>query len=383
MKTVVTRGPIGAALNAIRRELVRLKIQSSPDVVSDETPRGTNLSIKLRGGSGGSSTPTSSKYEPFIIDGTSTYFITPWHHGLCGPVIQIGDRSYRGFLLTGGSKVILATVKIRAYAGKYPVGQQDPDEPEIPPSEFYNVLGELVLSNQASGTFNGEQVGFTDFSPVAGFPIISENFGSFITQRWFFPVRLEQTWNEYSSRIGADEVVNGGETTYIPQPGQDDNPWDPRGYFMDFEVDVPVGFLHQETAGGPYSLDLDDAMLIGIGGVPLETDIGGISGGDQRFGFWHSETQIIPVYAVPQCPPQEGFVPWEPYGFTLANRDAFGYPTDSEFPGKDQTNLLRNDYPRKAAFMLPFGSLMQSSAPNSFRQGITLTDMREIPPNCV
>jgi len=36
MKTVTTRGPIGDALNAIRRELVRLKIQSTKDFVSED-----------------------------------------------------------------------------------------------------------------------------------------------------------------------------------------------------------------------------------------------------------------------------------------------------------------------------------------------------------
>jgi hypothetical protein len=384
MKTVTTRGPIGAALNAIRRELVRLKIQSSEDVVSDETPRGTTLSVPRVSSTSGSSTPTSPKYEPFVTEGTSTYFITPWHWGLCGPVIQVGDRQYRGFQLTGGPKVILATVKMQARAMRYPVGTQDPENPETPPTEFYSVLTDLVLSNQASGTFNGEQVGFSNFGTLPGVAVVNEVGGSFITQRWFFPVRLESSWDELNSRISSADVVASGTPTYSPQPGEQENPWDAKEYFNDYEMDVLVGFVQQETIGGAYSLELNDATLTAIGAVPQDTDIGGIYGGDQRFGFWHSEVQIIPVVSVPLCPPEEGFAPWLPYGFNLANRDAFGYPPGSDFPGKDETNLLRNDYPRQTAFMLPFGVIIQPTNPvASFRGETASYDLREEPPSCL
>lgn len=384
MKTVTTRGPIGDALNAIWRELVRLKIQSTKDFVSDETPRGTTLSAPRISSTSATSQPTPAGYEPFITEGSSTYFITPWHWGLCGPVIQVGSRQYRGFQLTGGPKVILATVKMRARAIRYAEGAQDPENPENPPNEFYAVLTDLFLSNQASSTFNGDQVGFSNFGILPGHAVVNEVNGSFVTQRWFFPVRLESTWQEPQSRISAAEIVASGTPTYTPQPGEQVNPWDPREYQMDFEVDILVGYVHETSPGGEYSLELDDSTLEGIGAVPLETDIGGVYGADQRFGFWHSEIQVVPVVSVPRCPPAEGFAPWEPYGFTLTNRDAFGYPPGTDYPGRDETNLLRNDYPRQSAFMLPFGVLMRSVNPvTSFRGETATFDSREEPPGCL
>lgn len=383
MKTVTTRGPIGDALNAIRRELVRLKVQQTKDFTSNETPRGTSLVIGRISTSSTQGTSQGSKYEPFITEGSSTYFITPWHWGLCGPVIQVGSRQYRGFQLTGGPKVILATVKMRAKAVRYPVGTQDQENPETPPDEYYSVLTDLFLSNQASSTFNEEQVGFSNFGILPGHAVVNEVTGSFVTQRWFFPVRLESTWQEYQSRISASEVVAAGTPTYTPPEGEQVNPWDPREYQMDFEKDILVGYVHETSPGGEYSLELDDSIREGIGAVPLETDIGGIYGGDQRFGFWHSEVQIVPVVSVPRCPPAEGFAPWEPYGFTLTNRDAFGYPPGSDFPGKDETNLLRNDYPRQSAFMLPFGILMRPYTIASFTGPFATFDSREEPPGCL
>lgn len=382
MKTVTTKGPIGDALNAIRRELGRLKIQSTKDFVGHETARGTMLSAPRISSTSGTSTP-ASKYEPFVKDDTSTYFITPWHWGLCGPVIQVGERQYRGFLLTDGPKVLLAKVKMRAKAIEYPVGEQDMENPETPPEGHYNVLTDLFLINQAADAFNENQVGFTDFGLLPGHSIVNEVFGSFITQRWFFPVRLDSMWQENQSRISADEVVSGGTPTYTPPSGEEVNPWDPREYEMDFEVDILVAHLNQESLGGEYSIELDDEALEGIGAVPEDTSILGTTGGDQRFGFWHSELQIIPVIPVPLCPPEEGFAPWEPYGFTLTNRDAFGYPPGTDYPGKDETNLLRNDYPRQTAFMVPFGVLMRPYTITSFTGPFATFDSREEPPGCL
>lgn len=378
MKTVTTRGPIGNALNAIRRELVRLKVQQTKDFTSDETPRGTTLSVVKSTGSSASTQPQAA-YEPFITDAGTTYFITPWHRGLCGPEISVGGRQYRGFQLTDGDKVLLATVKVRASATRYAQETQDLEHPETPPTGYYSVLTDVMLANQSSTSFSTEQVGFTSASFLGHIIITNDFFGS-LTQSWFFPVRLESQWDEQSSRISSDEVVAEGESESAPG---EENPWDPKVYTLETSRDVVVGFI--KFANGSHTLaGLSQQDLQTIGPVPDDTQIVGAFGSDQRFRFWHSEVQVVPVYSVPKCPPEEGTVPWEPYGFNLTNRDSFGYEPGSDFPGKDENNLLRNDYPRQIAFMLPFGSLMASSGIPSRTIGeIALNDSREPPPPCL
>jgi hypothetical protein len=282
--------------------------------------------------------------------------------------------------LTDGDKVLLATVKVRAYATRYPKGSPDPENPQNPPTEFYSILTNVLLANQIGTTFTTDQIGFSTAS-FAGHIITTEIFvGNTLTQSWFFPVKLEDAWDEQASRISGDQVVADGEALY-----PEENPWDAQFYTLETTTDVVVAFLKQSAAGEPHVLaGISQALLQSIGPVPNTTEIIGVSGSDQSFRFWHSEVQVLPVYNVPRCPPDEGYLPWEPYGFNLTNRDSFGYEPDSDFPGKDTQHLLRNDYPRQVAFMLPFGALMGSSWVPLHTTGETASiDTRDTPPPCL
>jgi hypothetical protein len=370
---------IAKVLNKIRDAIVSLTIQQTPTIRPVTTSRGTFINLPTQKDAGAS----APVYTPFITEGETTYFITPWHFGLCGPEISVGGRQYRGFQLTDGDKVLLATVKVRASATRYPQGTQDLEHPEVPPTGYYSVLTEVMLANQEATSFSTDQVGFTSAS-FTGHTIITTDFGG-ATQYWFFPVRLESEWDEQSSRISSDEVVANGEPVYTPPPEEEENPWDPKFYTLETSRDIVVAFLKQSAPSEPHTLaGMSQQNLQGIGPVPDDTQIVGAFGGDQRFPFWHSEVQVVPVYSVSKCPPEEGTVPWEPYGFNLTNRDSFGYEPGSDFPGRDNDHLLRNDYPRQVAFMLPFGILMQSSGMPTHTIGeMALNDTRELPPSCL
>jgi hypothetical protein len=209
---------IAKVLNKIRDAIVSLTIQQTPTIRPVTTSRGTFINLPTQKDAGAS----APVYTPFITEGETTYFITPWHFGLCGPEISVGGRQYRGFQLTDGDKVLLATVKVRASATRYPQGTQDLNNPEIPPDGFYSVLTDVMLANQSSTSFSTEQVGFTSASFLGHIIITNDFFGS-LTQSWFFPVRLESEWDEQSSRISSDEVVADGEP--VSSPGEE-NLWD-------------------------------------------------------------------------------------------------------------------------------------------------------------
>ena len=384
--TVTTRGPIGRTLSAICRELVRLRVQKTKDFTSNETPRGTILNLAppktITEG------PTQGpRYQPFISEGSTRYWITPWHYGFVGPVISVGDRQYRGFQLTGGNKVIVATVKLKAYATRNPAEDYDPENMD---PVTYGVLNSLILVESQSSSFQGDQTAFGLNVAQRGIPIISQDpWVGFFTQSWFFPVKLTTQWNEMSTRISADDVVATG-TRQIPlEEGQEDNPWIPTGFFKEYEHDILVGYLHQTGTSGStsgYALDLIREDYTSFPAVPESTEITGDKTGinDQAFPYWHAELKLVPNAVVPICDPAEGgpyTTPWEPYGFTLRNRDENGYPPGSDYPGKDESNPLRNEYPRQLAFMLPFSQGV-NYIPSS-RGLMDINDQREDPPSCL
>lgn len=370
--TITTSGPIGRTLSAIRRELVRLQVQKTKDFSANETPRGTFLTVApprtITEGQ-----PQGPRYQPFLSEGSTRYFVTPWPYGLVGPLIQIGDRQYRGFALTGGSKRIVATVMLRATAMRNAAVDYDPEN--LNP-ETYAILNSIYLIHTEDVSFGTRQTSFDKFTGFPGIYLGGQN--------WFFPVKLVDVWNEPASRISADDVVQSGDRKIPLEPGEQDNPWYPTEFVKEYEVDVLVGFIHQTGTTGSTSGYVLDGFGSDMVAMPEETEITGGKDflNDQPYPRWHAEVKLQARVAVPSCDPEETFSkPVEEFGFMLRNRDENGYIPGSEYPGSDEAHPLRNNYQRQSAFMLPLLGAGFGGSGNivSFRGQTVNNDLREIP----
>lgn len=369
--TITTPGPIGRTLSAIRRELVRLQVQSTKDFVGNETPQGTFLEIAPP--KTVASTPAQAKYKPFLTSGSTTYWVTPWPYGLAGPVVQIGDRAYRALEVSGGSQSIVATMKLRAYATRNPAEDYDPENSN---PETYSILNSIWLIQNEDATFVGRQTSFDFFS---GFPGMV--FGG---QRWFFPVKLVDGWNSHLARISSDNIVQTGERRVPLEEGEQDNPWFPTQFVKDFEIDILVGFIHQTGAAGSTSGLVFDGFS-DLPEMPEETEITGIKEytNDALYPYWHAEVKLDARINVPICSPDPNgpfTQPFEQLGFMLRNRDENGYIPGSQYPGWNAAHPLRNNYQRQSAFLLPtIGGSGGTSVPVSFRGATMINDLREVP----